>query len=200
MTTRVRVDEVRRLSIGLGGTPGPADAPDAGEFLAGDLNLVRAAATVQYRVADPVAFTLRAAELGPLLERLTESSLGRALAQRGIDGILGEDRAAVALDVERGLTKASATHQLGIAVLGVSLTDARPPIEVAPDFALAQAARSERERRLNEAKTYELTTIAGAKSTALARAERARAESDRTVTLAQAKAQRFTAEHFEEPE
>src|SRR5438045_464549 len=56
--TRVRTDEVRRLAVGLADVPGPGDEPDAGEYLTGDLNLLRARVVVQYRVSDPVAFAL----------------------------------------------------------------------------------------------------------------------------------------------
>ena len=181
---RVRPDEVRRLPIGLAGTPGPHDEPGAGEYLTGDLNLLRAQATVQYRVADPVAFILRAAELEPLLKRLAESSLSRALARQGIDATLREGRAAVAREAEADLDRSVRRYGLGISVLGVSLTDARPPTEVAPDFAAAQSARSEHDRRVNEAKTYAATTVTAADARALARLEQARASADRTVALA----------------
>src|SRR5205085_4751418 len=56
---RVRTDLVRRLEVGLAAAPGGDDEPAAGEFLTGDLNLLRARGVVQYRVADPVAFVLR---------------------------------------------------------------------------------------------------------------------------------------------
>lgn len=192
-TTRVRTDAVRRLEVGLVGTAGPDDDPGAGEYLTGDLNLLRARGVVQYRVADPVAFTLRASEIEVLLAHLTEASLTRALSRKGIDAALRAGRAELALDVEAEISRAVARHQLGIAILGVSLTDARPPGEVAPDFAAAQAAESERDRKINEARTYESTTLTAAKSSASARKEQARARADRTVALAKAGASRFLA-------
>jgi len=191
--TRVRTDEVRRLTVGLAGTPGAADAPDAGEYLTGDLNLVRAQATVQYRVTDPAAFAIRAASLDALLLRRVEASLSRALARHGIDGVLREERAGVARDVESDLADALQREPLGVSVLGVSLTDARPPLEVAPDFAAAQAARSERDRRLNEAKTYETTTLPASHAAAQGKTDQARAYAERAVSLARSRAGRFEA-------
>src|SRR5262249_57024473 len=44
---RVRTEEVRRLTVGLAGAPGAGSEPGAGEFLTGDLNLLRSEATVQ---------------------------------------------------------------------------------------------------------------------------------------------------------
>jgi membrane protease subunit HflK len=191
--TRVRTDEVRRVEIGLAGVAGPEDEPGAGEYLTGDLNLLRARGIVQYRVADPAAFALRAAEVEPLLARLTESSLARALARHGIDGVLRHGRAEVVRDVETDLTRAVGRLGIGLAILGVSLTDARPPTEVAPDFAAAQAARSEHDRRLNEAKTYEATILPAANAQALARVERARARAERAVAMARSGSSRFLA-------
>jgi membrane protease subunit HflK len=191
--TRVRTDEVRRLDVGRSRTPGPGDAPGAGEFLTGDLNLLRAQATVQYRVADPVAFALRAEAVGPLLGRVCEASLARALARQGVDATLRDGRAAAARETEAEIGRASRRYRLGVAVLGVSLTDVRPPSEVAADFAAAQAARSDHDRRVNEARTLASTTATRARSQARARLEQARARSDRTLTLARARADRFLA-------
>jgi modulator of FtsH protease HflK len=190
---RVRTDEVRRMEIGLAGVPGPEDEPGAGEYLSGDLNLLRARGIVQYRVADPAAFALRAAAVEPLLAHLTESSLSRALSRRGIDSILRHERAEVVRDVEADLARAVDRLRLGLAILGVSLTDARPPAEVAPDFAAAQATQSEHDRRINEAKTYEATVLPAATAQALARVEQARARADRAVALARSRSSRFLA-------
>ncbi len=158
-TTRVRTDVVRRLEVGLAGTSGPDDDSGAGEYLTGDLNLLRARGIVHYRVADPVAFVRGPADAEPLLARLTESSLTRALSRRGIDATLRARCAEIARDLACDLSRAVARHRLGLAVLGVSLTDARPPSEVAADFAVAHAAQSEHDRRIKEAETYAATTL-----------------------------------------
>jgi modulator of FtsH protease HflK len=188
---RVRTDEVRLMPIGLAGVPGPGEEPGAGEFLTGDLNLLRARGVVQYRVADPVAFVLRSESVEPLLSRAAEASLARAIARRGIDDALRSGRAEVARDVAEELARSAERYQMGLAILGVSLTDARPPSEVQPDFAAAQAAQSEHDRRLNEAASYEATTLAAAKADAQSRQDRARADADRAVSLARSRADRF---------
>jgi membrane protease subunit HflK len=191
--TRVRTDEVRRLTVGLAGTPGARDEPGAGEFLTGDLNLLRAEATVQYRVADPVKFTLCAEGVEPLLRRLAEASLSRALARQGVDATLREGRAAAAREAEAALALGAGRYGLGVSVLGFSLTDARPPSEVAADFAAAQSARSDHDRRVNEANTYAASTVTQARALAGARLEQARARADRSLALARSRAGRFVA-------
>lgn len=189
--TKVRTDEVRRLAVGRAEVAGPGDDPGVGEFLTGDLNLLRARGVVQYRVADPTAFVLRSGNADRLLERLAESSLTRALARRGIDLALRSGRAELALDVADDLARSVERHGLGLSILGVSLTDARPPIEVQPDFAAAQAAQSEHDRRLFEAETYGNTTQIAARAEALARAEQAKTHAGRVAALARGRADHF---------
>lgn len=197
--TRIRTDEVRRLDVGLAGAPGPDDDPGAGEYLTGDLNLMRARGVVQYTVSDPFAFATAAADLDRLLPRLAEASLTRALARRGIDDILRADRAAVARDAEADFARVVGELDLGISVLGLSLTDARPPSEVAPDFAAAEAAQSDHDRRLYEARAYAAASLPAANATAQARRDQARARADRAVAMAGSRASRFVA-LFEEAE
>ena len=189
--TTVRTDEVRRLTIGLVGAPGAWDAPGVGEYLSADLNILRAEAAVQYRVADPVAFSLKVDGFEPLLRKLAEASLSRSLSRQTIDETLREGRTIAALEAESAITRGIDRYGLGISVLGVSLTDVRPPSEVAADFASAQSARSARERRSNEAKSYATATLTRAKSEASARIEQARGKADQTLTLARGRAARF---------
>ncbi len=75
----------------------------------------------------------------------------------------------------------------------MSLTNAQPPTEVEADFAAAQSAESERDRRINEAKGYGETTETAARAAAQAKLERAQAAAQRMNIMAQAEAQRFLA-------
>ena len=188
---RVRTDEVRRLVIGLATVPGAGQSPGAGEFLSGDQNLLRVEAVVQYRVSDPVSFVLATDRLDAMLLGLGESALSRALSRRGIDEALREGRLGVAGDVSSDLSAASKRLGLGLAILGVSLTDARPPDEVRPDFAAAQSARSEADTRVRAARGHADRVLRAADSEADAEIERAHADADRVVSLAGAKADGF---------
>jgi membrane protease subunit HflK len=189
---RIRTDAVERVEVGLAGIPGPDDAPATGEFLTGDLNLLRARAIVQYRVADPVALVLHADQVDALVARMAESSLTRAFSHRGIDAALRAGRIELAQATADDLARSIERYGLGLSILGVSLTDARPPAEVQPDFDAAQAALSLRDQRLNEARSYAATTVRSAQSAAGAKIEAARAQSNRAIELARARALRFT--------
>ncbi len=190
---RVRTDEVRRLNVGIADDAAAAGDPGADEFLTGDLNLVRVRAVIQYRVASPALLIVRSGDVGTLLERLAEAGLSRALARRGIDGVLRGDRQRIAAEVARDLEAEIARLGLGLEILGVSLTEARPPAEVAAEFSAAQSAASQRDRRGNDATTLAETTVTAARATAGSRLETARAASQRKLLGSRAGAQRFLA-------
>jgi modulator of FtsH protease HflK len=188
---RVRSLEVRQLTIGLSG-PASADfEPSAGEFMTGDLNLLRIQATVQYRVANPADYVLRVEQLEPLLSRLAEAAVTRGLASRKVDGVLRSERQAVAEIVKRDLQSTSEAYRLGVAIVGVNLTDVRPPEEVEADFAAAQSAESQRDRRINEAKSYAEITATTARSRAQVILEAAHAAALRRKLTTSAQAERF---------
>lgn len=190
---RIRTDAVRRLTIGQAGVPTPDQEPSAGELLTGDLNLLRFEATVQYRVDEPVAHALWAGEGDQWLGRAAESRLARALATREVDAALRSDRGRIAQEVRDELQSAADSLRLGVRILGVSLTDVRPPVEVAADFAEAQSAESRRDDRVNRARTYEAvertTTVARGASIR----DSARAEAARILVAARAEADQFLA-------
>lgn len=190
---RIRTDEVRRLTVGQAGPASADREPSAGEFLTGDLNLLRVEATLQYRVADAVAHALHVDRAEDLLARAAEAGLVRSLARRGVDASLRSDRGRIAQEVRDDLQSAADGLHLGVLILGVSLTDARPPVEVAADFAEAQAAESRREDRINIARTYESVEVATAASRGESLREAARAGAARELLTARADADRFLA-------
>lgn len=190
---RIRTEAVRRLTVGQAGPASVDREPSAGEFLTGDLNLLRVEATLQYRVSDPVAHALKGDQAEDLLARAAEAGLVRALARRGVDAALRSDRGQIAQEVRDDLQSAAESNRLGVQILGVSLTDARPPSEVAADFAEAQAAESRRDDRIHVARAYESVQRATASSRGEALRELARADASRTLVTARADADRFVA-------
>ena len=190
---RIRTDEVRRLNVGVGIDGSAAGNSGADEFLTGDQNLVLVRAVIQYRVASPAERLVHSADADGLLARLAESGLSAALARRGIDPVLRGERQAIAAEVSRGLEQAIGRLHLGLEILGVSLTDTRPPAEVAADFSAAQSAESQRDRRVHEARTQAETTVVAARAAAASRQETARAAAQRKLLGSRAEAQRFVA-------
>ncbi len=188
---RIRSDTIREVTVGLAAAAASDLEPSAGEAVTGDLNMVRFQATVQYRVARPVDFVVHVGDIARLLSLSAEASLAHALAFRDIDAVLRSDRRAIAQEVEHDLERTARVYQTGIAIVGVNLTDARPPTEVEADFTAAQSAGNTRDRRINEARTYDEAITASSRASARAIVETARGAAGRTVVHARAEAASF---------
>jgi membrane protease subunit HflK len=190
---RVRTDLVRRLTVGAAEPVVLSLDPAAGEFLTGDLNLVHVQMVVQYRVADPSRFVVAAEPAQAILPRLAQAAVTRAIARRGIDSVLRADRQRVGDEVKQDLEQAALSHRLGLEILGASLTEARPPPEVAADFSAAQSAQSYREARATEARTLAETTVTSARAAAQASLDAARGAAQRKLLASRAESQKFLA-------
>ncbi len=188
---RIRSDNVRQLTIGQAGTALADQDPSAGEALTGDLNLVRIQATLQFRVGNAVDYLFQSEHVEPLLIRTAESSIARALARHGIDSVLRSGRREIADEVGADIQAVADRLLLGVTILGVSLTDARPPVEVAAEFAAAQSAESLRDRRVNDARTYETVQLTAASARGQAIQEVSRAEAERMILNDRAEAAHF---------
>ncbi|MDX2038783.1 MAG: SPFH domain-containing protein [Isosphaeraceae bacterium] len=198
---RIRIDEIRRVEVGM---PESAEDPDdaagllsappgSGEYLTGDGNFVRARLVAQYRVADPSAFLFASTDRDRLLERLVESITTRVIAQKQVDVLLQGGRAEVAAAVAAEFRDRAERGRLGIEVLGVSLTEVRPPLEVQSEFAEAQSAASRRDRRIQEAAGEAALRLERGRAAATTLVQAARARAARRSALARAEADSFGA-------
>ena len=189
---RVRIDQVQRLEVGAA-QPRGAAASGRGEFLTADQNLALVGAVVQYRVSEPARYLAASADRDSLLAALAESALARACARIDIDDLLRNRRQQLSDDIRGALSQDILTLRLGVEVLSVSVIEARPPDEVATEFADAQAARSDRDRRATEGSTEAARIELTASSRAAAITEQARSTGARTRATARARAERFLA-------
>jgi membrane protease subunit HflK len=190
---RVRIDEVRRLAIGAtraGDKPGSAGR---GEYLTGDQNLALVGAVVQYRVSEPAAYLAASADRDGLLADLAETALAEGCARYSIDDLLRNRRQEFSNDVREALVREVHDLGLGVDVLSVSVVEARPPEEVAAEFADAQSAHSDRDRRITEGETEAGLIARAAQARAAAVEDQARTQASRTRTAARGRADRFTA-------
>jgi membrane protease subunit HflK len=193
---RVKTGQTRTLAVGARGAQAAplSTSPDpvGDDFLTGDLNLATVEAIVQYRVVDPVRFLFGARSVEASLTAASESTLMRELAERGIDDVLTSGRAEVAERVARTLQREADHQGLGVSIRAVRLGRLAPPVAVAPAFADADRARSDRRRSVIGAEEYRDRARADAHGRAVEIADRAAAAFDRRVQAARGEAERFT--------
>ncbi|RUL86191.1 FtsH protease activity modulator HflK [Tautonia sociabilis] len=193
---RLQPGKTRSLTIGDDGqTAAPLSRrpdPEADDVLTGDLNLVTAQVTLQYRVSDPTRFLFASTSIEDALSRATEAALTRAVASRRVDDVLTTGRAEVA-DAMAALIQSTADRQgLGVSIRAVRLGRVAPPVPVADAFADAARARSDRRQAVSEAEAYRDRTLADARGRSREIADAASAAHDRAVQLARGEADRFS--------
>lgn len=193
---RVKVAQTRTLTVGAQGIAdapfSQAPDPEADDVLTGDLNLVTAQATLQYRVDDPVAFLFSSANLEAVLSAATQTALTEALATRSVDDVLTTGRAEVADRMTGQIQQQADRLGLGVSVRAVRLGRVAPPLPVADAFADAARARSDKRQLVTGAQEYQDRAMAEARSQAVEIADQAAARQDRQVQLARGDADRFT--------
>jgi membrane protease subunit HflK len=192
----VKLDQSRTIAIGAqaAGAAPLARQPDSAEdeFLTGDLNLVTVQAVVQYRVADPVNYLFASTSVESSLRMAAESGLTRALAERGIDDLLTVGRTEAAEVVARSLQTIADREGLGVLVRAVRLGQVAPPVPVAPAFADAARARSDKRQAITLAEEYRDRAQADARGRVRELADRAAADHEGLIQEAQGEADRFT--------
>ena len=193
---RIKVNQTRTIAVGATGqTAAPllrAPDPVSDDFLTGDLNLVTAEALVQYRVRDPAAYLFRTTGVEETLAAIAEWQMTRALANRGIDELLTTGRAEVALGLTRAIQAMADQDGLGVSIVAIRLGRVVPPTAVAPAFADAARARSDRRQAITRAEEYRDRTRSEARGQAREIADLAAGRFDRLVQPARGEAARFT--------
>jgi len=193
---RIKLNQTRTLAVGASSqTAAPllrAPDPAADDFLTGDLNLVTAEVLVQYRVRDPAAYLFRSKNLPVSLSAISEWALTRALANRGIDLLLTTGRTEVALGLTRVIQSLADDLGLGVSIVAIRLGRIAPPSAVAPAFADAARARSDRRQAITRAEEYRDRSQSEARGQAREIADVAAGRFDRLVEPARGEAARFT--------
>jgi modulator of FtsH protease HflK len=192
---RVQTGQTRTLTVGAQSIQSAPLSrfpnPESDDFLTGDLNLVTAQAVLQYRVSNPAAYLFSARSVDGALALAAESALTRALTERGVDDVLTTGRAEVAARIERAVQELADREGLGISVRAVRLGRIAPPVPVAPAFADADRARSDRRQAVTRAEEYRDRAQSDARGQGQEIADRAQAQHDRATQLARGESDRF---------
>lgn len=193
---KLKTEQARTLTVGardLQSAPlSRAPDPASDDFLTGDLNLVTVQALVQFRVSDPVKYLYDARSADAALAALAESALTDALARRPIDDALTTGRAEIAERLRVDLQGLADARGLGVSVRAVRLGRVAPPAPVAPAFADAARARSDKRQVVTKAEEYHDRLVADTKGQVRETADRASGRHDTLVQAARGEADRFT--------
>ena len=165
--------------------------PEESTMTCGDQSLLDVNATLQYRVADPVAFLFGVADSGNLLRAATENALRHAVARATLEEILTTGRGRIETEALAMARATAAQYGLGMELIAIDLQDVHPPIEVVGAFRGVVDALEQKDAAINHAEAYRNEQIPIARGEATRAREAAAATYLATVAKSTAEAETF---------
>lgn len=190
----VNVTQVRRAQIGF---RDDRRILDEGLMLTGDANIVEAHMIVQYRVADSPKYLFRVNEPERTLQSAAEVALRATVGRTTIDDVLTTGREAVQVETAKMLQQLLDDYQSGLTIAEVKLQVVDPPEQVKEAFHDVVRAKEEREKLINEARSYEADIIPRARGEREQVERAAEAYKEQRVLRAKGDAARFEAQWAE---
>ncbi|WP_297227977.1 FtsH protease activity modulator HflK [uncultured Desulfovibrio sp.] len=178
--------------------PIPAEA----SMLTGDENIINVQFSVQYRIADPVAYLFNIHEPDMLVRSAAEAAMREVIGNSYVDAALTDGKLQIQADTTRLLQNILDRYDTGLQVIAVQLQDVHPPDEVRDAFKDVASAREDKIRIINEAEAYRNELIPRARGEAAAIGNKAEAYRATRIQNAEGEAARFnalSAEHARAP-
>lgn len=180
------IDQVEKVNISRVNTRSYSS-----DMLTTDENIVTVAISVQFVVADPMAYAVmvRDPQLG--LDQAVESAVRHVVGSTTMDRVLTQGRADVAAEVRNRAQSYMEAYSTGIMITQVNVENAQPPIAVQAAFDDVIRAREDEQRAQNQALAYANRVIPEARGEAQRIIEQANAYRDQVIARAQGEASRF---------
>ena len=160
-------------------------------MLTQDENIVEVNLSVQYVINDPDKFVLKVRDPERSLQHAAQSALRHVVGGTGMDMVLTEGRAQIALDVRERLQEYLDMYDTGILVSKVNVDESKPPSQVQAAFDDVIKAREDEERVKNEAQAYANAVVPEARGAAQRQIEEANAYKEQVIANADGEADRF---------
>lgn len=191
---RVRVREQKRLTIGFetaDQTLGRENSAARSECFTGDQNLVNVDLLIQYTIHDPRAYLFAATNSTQLLQQIAEAAVTATVASRPVDMLLTTGKLEAQEELRRRTQQGADASGLGLTITAASITNVTPPLAVSDAFREVASARADRDRFIQEARSYANATLPAAHGDAARLGEEAVGYRDSTSLKAQGDASRF---------
>lgn len=181
------IDELRRVNVTR------VDSHEhTAHMLTEDNNIVDMSLTVQYRIDNPIDYTVEVRDPLVSLENATESALRHVVGGTDMASVITEGRAALGAEVEERIQRYLDTYQTGIEVVTVNIDRSGPPAEVQEAFDDVQKAEEDKQRSINQADAYYEQVVPTARGEAARAVQEAEAYRDQVIAEATGEAERFS--------
>jgi membrane protease subunit HflK len=163
----------------------------SGSMLTEDENVVTVEMEVQYRVVNPEQwlFSVQAPQMS--LSQAFDSAIRYVVGHSRMDDVLTDGKEAARQRVLEELEAIITPYNIGVSIVAVNFTNARPPNEVRAAFDDAIAAQEDEERFIREAEAYAREIEPRARASVNRLNEEAQAYKERSILEAQGEVSRF---------
>jgi modulator of FtsH protease HflK len=181
------------------------DDPGNRRMITQDENLVDVEFVLEYRITDLRAYLLNVESAADVLSDVARASLREAVAQRSIDEVLGQGRAAIQSEAERRIEEVLSSYgeapggsvegstPIGVSVVSLRLQDVYPPEAARDAFRDVTGAQQDKQRLQVEAEGYRDEVVPRARGDARRTVAEAEGYRDAKILEAEGEATRFSA-------
>jgi membrane protease subunit HflK len=163
----------------------------SGSMLTEDENMVSVEMEVQYRVFDPERYIFAVVNPEQSLSQAFDSAIRYVVGHSEMDQVLTEGREVARQRVLEELQGIIAAYDMGVDIIDLNFTNARPPEQVRAAFDDAIAAQEDEERFIREAEAYQRAIEPEARGRVNRMNEEAQAYKERSILEAQGEVARF---------
>ncbi|HTD67436.1 MAG TPA: protease modulator HflK [Candidatus Limnocylindria bacterium] len=156
------------------------------------VNLLSVSIPVQFQITNLTAWAYNNSEPDHLLEKIATREVVLYLVNADLNEIMSSGRTAGAEALRVRIQSAADERKLGARIMFVGLQDIHPPVKVAEAYERVVGARQSAEAKVNAAKAHAIQTNALAGAQARRTVLLAEAEATRTKSIALARAASFT--------
>lgn len=199
---KVDVTNRRQVTIGTGGSTVPTRSSPASRgpqrlatsenlMLTADENILDIGFNVIWQVQDIYKFVFNAPNPDETVKAAAESAMRQVVGRSQLQFALTEGRNRIQEDAREEIQRLLDSYDVGIRVVELQLRQSDPPQQVIAQFRDVQAARADKERKINEATGYRNEIVPRAKGESEAQVQAAEGYRTEVVNRAQGDAQRF---------
>jgi len=167
------------------------DQASSGSMLTEDENVVSVEMEVQYRVVDPKQWVFAVVSPEQSLSQAFDSAIRYVVGHSRMDEVLTSGKEAARQRVLEELQAIIAPYNMGVDLIELNFTNARPPEEVRAAYDDAIAAQEDEERFIREAEAYAREIEPRARAQVNRMNEEAQAYKERSILEAQGEVARF---------
>jgi len=189
----VNISQLRTFEVGFRGNARNRVLPEA-LMLTEDENIVDVQFVVQYRLRADGApdYIFKTKDPDESVRQTAQAAMREVVGKKPMDKVLYEERAAIAVDVQKLMQQILDRYKTGVQVSSVAIQNVQPPEQVQAAFDDAVKAGQDLDRQKNEGQAYSNQIVPMAAGQASRMLEQAEGYRARVVGTATGDAARFS--------